>query len=278
VRLTILASGSAGNALVVETGRTRVLCDAGLPLKILAGALEAAFGAVPRFDAVLVTHAHGDHAAHAGRTAAMLDVPLWMTEATRRSIRVPATVRTRVFGAKASFDIGDLAVHPLPVPHDAPQIALVFEAGRARAGLATDLGEVPPSLAEHFATCDTVLIESNYDPDMLDRGPYPVSLRRRIASARGHLSNAQCAGLLRALSPATRRVVLMHLSEHNNQAALAREIASDALGLRDVSLEVAPRRGLLAMTVAGGAAGAGPGAGALAVGLRAPRQLALAFG
>ena len=249
MRVTILASGSAGNTLVVESERSRVLVDAGLPLKVLFAGLVDAFGAVPRFDAVIVTHAHGDHAAHAGRTAVALGVPLWLTQATRRCIRLPAEARTRVFGPGAPFEIGELGVRPLPLPHDAPQVALVLDDGRARLALVTDLGEVPPALVEHIADADLVLAESNHDLDMLWRGPYPESLRRRIASRVGHLSNAQCAELLRRLGPATRHVVLMHLSEQNNRAELALTMAREALAGRDVALEVAPRRGLLRLEV-----------------------------
>ena len=249
MRVTILASGSAGNALVVESAGARVLVDAGLTLKVLFAGLTEAFGDVPRFDAVVVTHAHGDHAAHAGRTAVALDAPLWLTQATRRCIRLPAEARTRVFGPRAPFDVGDIEVRPLGVPHDAPQVALVLDDGHARVALVTDLGEVPDGLVDHVAGADVLLAESNHDLDMLRRGPYPESLRRRIASREGHLSNPQCAELLRALGPATRRVVLMHLSEQNNRPELALTHAQEALAGRDVVLSVAPRRGLLQLEV-----------------------------
>lgn len=249
VRVTILASGSAGNALVVESAGARVLVDAGLPLKVLFAGLAEAFGAVPRFDAVIVTHAHGDHSAHAGRTAVALDAPLWLTQATKRCIRLPAEARTRVFGPRAPFDIGDLEVRPLGVPHDAPQVALVLDDGHARVALVTDLGEVPGGLVDHISNADVVLAESNHDLDMLRRGPYPESLRRRIASREGHLSNTQCAELLGALGPATKRVVLMHLSERNNRPDLARAQATEALRGRDVRLDVAPPRGLVQLEV-----------------------------
>jgi len=248
VRITVLASGSGGNVTLVETGTTRILVDAGLnarELGVRLASIEPAAAsplerAAPRkIDAIVLTHAHGDHIAHAGAYAQRFDAPVYLTEATARSLRMPSGVRTRVFGAKSAFDIGDLELRPLPVPHDAPQIALVFAHDGQAVGLVTDLGAVPDSLADHLRGCGTVLMESNHDRAMLAAGPYPDFLKRRIASGVGHLENRQCAELLRALSPATRHVVLMHLSKTNNSAALAREIAEDAVRGRSVLVHVA---------------------------------------
>ena len=256
MRITVLASGSGGNVTLVETNTTRILVDAGLnarelgvrlasiepaaPAAVRSAAPAAIRSAAPRkIDAIVLTHAHGDHIAHAGAYALHFDAPVYLTEATARSLRMPSGVRTRVFGAKSAFDVGDLELRPLPVPHDAPQIALVFAHDGQAVGLVTDLGAVPDALADHLRGCSTVLMESNYDRDLLAAGPYPDFLKRRIASGVGHLENRQCAALLRALSPATRHVVLMHLSKTNNSAALARDIAEDAVRGRSVAVHVA---------------------------------------
>ena len=135
-----------------------------------------------------------------------------------------------------------MTVFPLPVPHDAAQVALVFDDGTHRVGIATDLGEVTAALCTHVADCDALLLESNHDSVLLDRGPYPETLKRRIASARGHLSNGQACELLRALGPTTRHVVLMHLSETNNRPELALGEAQDVLRRRNVDLRVAHQR------------------------------------
>jgi hypothetical protein len=119
-------------------------------------------------------------------------------------------------------------------------VALVVEGGGRRAAIVTDLGEVPPGLPAHLGRCDVVLVESNHDAEMLRRGPYPAFLKRRVASARGHLSNAQAHGLLRALPRETHTVVLMHLSRTNNTPELALESARDALSGRRVRLLCAP--------------------------------------
>lgn len=240
MRITVLASGSGGNVTLIETETTRILVDAGLTQRALAGRFAALGRELPeKFDAIVLTHAHGDHIGHAGAYAQRFDAPVFLTEATARALRMPSGVRTRVFGSKTAFDLGDLEIRPLPVPHDAPQIALVFGHAGQSVGLVTDLGAVPDSLPDHLRECTTLLLESNHDREQLARGPYPEFLKKRIASGVGHLENAQCAELLRALSPATRHVVLMHLSQTNNSPSLARIVAEDALRGREVELHVA---------------------------------------
>src|SRR5262249_9604166 len=126
--------------------------------------------------------------------------------------------------------------------HDAAQVALVVEGGGRRAAIVTDLGEVPPALPAALARCDVALIESNHDPEMLHRGPYPAFLKRRVASARGHLSNQQAHPLLRAPPGETPPVVLMHRSRTNNPPAPAPEPARAALSARATRLPPAPPR------------------------------------
>ncbi len=235
MRITIMASGSAGNATLVEAGGTRILVDAGIAPDALARKLrETEAGGPP--DAIVITHGHADHVGNCGRIAKKLRIPVYASESTSRTARLGDRARVRVYGARTAFTIGGIAVSPLPVPHDAAQVALVLSSATRSVGIVTDLGEVPPALVEHLAACDVLLIESNHDPHMLATGPYPAFLKRRIASSRGHLSNQQTHALLRALSPRTHTVVLMHLSETNNLADVALAVARDALGARTVKL------------------------------------------
>ncbi len=240
MRITVLGSGSSGNATLVEAGSTRILVDAGLTARAVRTRARAALGiALERVDGIVVTHAHRDHAGHAGSCAQAFDAPVYLSEATRRGVRFQREPRTRIFGVHAPFHVGEVVVEPLPVPHDAPQVAIVLCHAGARAAIATDVGTVQSDLVDHLRGCGTVLLESNYDPHMLAIGPYPPSIRRRITCGTGHLSNAQTAELLRALGPETERVVLMHLSAKNNRPELAREHAEDALSGRGVELSVA---------------------------------------
>lgn len=238
MRVTVLASGSGGNATVVAAGGTRLLVDAGIGPRTVEARMRRAFGEVLPIDGIVLTHPHGDHVGKAASVARRFDVPVWLTEATSRRLTLPH-VRRRVFGRSAPFEVGAIGVKPMPVPHDAPQVALVFEHRFARAGLVTDLGRVPKGLAGHLAGCQLVLLESNHDPAMLATGPYPEFLKRRVASNVGHLSNQQAAHLLARLGSETKEVVLMHLSKRCNSPMLALARARAALEGRRVKLRAA---------------------------------------
>lgn len=229
MRVSILASGSGGNSLLVESASTAVLVDAGIPAPTIARRLaQIAPRVTPQ--AVLVTHAHGDHHRYAVDAALRFRAPVWVSDATRPMLALSGAPAVRVFGTREPFRLGDLTVAPLPVPHDAAQVALRFTAdGGPAVALATDLGEVSDALVAHLRGAEVVLLESNHDLDMLWRGPYSPSLKRRIASRRGHLSNDAAASALARLDARTRTVVLMHLSETNNAPAIARERAAEAL-------------------------------------------------
>lgn len=228
MRVSVLASGSRGNAALFDDGRTRVLVDAGVPLATLRQRLARTRSPAP--DAVVITHAHGDHHRYAVEVAAHYRVPLWVSESTRRVQSLQGAQSLRVFGAREPFRVGTVTVSPLPLPHDAAQVSLRLGGhdGRA-AAIATDLGEVPAGLDAHLRGCATVLVESNHDIEMLWKGPYSNGLKRRVASPRGHLSNVQSAELLARLDRRVETVVLMHLSETNNRADLALETAAEAL-------------------------------------------------
>ncbi len=243
MRVTILGSGSEGNALLLESRTTSVLVDAGLSHRKLVQRFEA-LGREPPTNvaAVIVTHSHSDHAANASTYATRLCCPVLATEETITAIRLRPEARTRTFNAGQRFRVGDITVHSLSIPHDAPQVALRFETKSTSIGLVTDLGHVPKGLSNFVGDCETLLLESNHDPDMLAEGPYPAILKRRVGGSRGHLSNGQSSDLLAGLRHAPKRVVLMHLSETNNSPRLARSSAEAALGHRNTELFLAHQR------------------------------------
>lgn len=158
------------------------------------------------------------------------------------SIRLRPEAQTQTFNAGKRFRVGDITVHSMSIPHDVPQVALRFETKSACIGLVTDLGHVPKKVSDFVGDCDTLLLESNHDPDMLAEGPYPAILKRRVGGSRGHLSNGQSSDLLAGLRHAPKRVVLMHLSETNNSPRLARSSAEAALGHRNTELFLAHQR------------------------------------
>lgn len=252
MRVTILGSGSEGNALLLETGSTAVLVDAGLSHRRLLSRFERIGRTVPpRIDAVIITHSHGDHAAHASTYAIRFQCPVFARSETLRTIRLRSNAARKSFVERKSFRIGGICVRARGVPHDAPQVALRFETPDACIGLVTDLGHVPKDLPRFLNGCETLLLESNHDERMLAEGPYPTLLKRRVGGARGHLSNAQAGDLLAELDYAPREVVLMHLSETNNSPQLARTSAEAALGHGGTRLRLASQTRPLELGSAG---------------------------
>ena len=243
MRVTILGSGSEGNALLLESRTTSVLVDAGLSHRMLIQRFESIGREPPKnIAAVIVTHSHSDHATHASTYSTRLRCPVHASEATMPSIRLRPAAQAKTFTAGKRFVLGDITIHSLSIPHDVPQVALRFETEGSSIGLVTDLGHVPKKLAAFVAECETLLLESNHDPDMLAEGPYPAMLKRRVSGSHGHLSNGQASDLLAQLRAPPKRVVLMHLSEPNNTARLARSSAEAALGHRGTELLLAQQR------------------------------------
>jgi len=243
VRVTILGSGSEGNALLLESSTTSVLVDAGLSHRKLVQRFTALGREAPNnVEALIVTHSHTDHAAHASTYATRFGCPVRASEATMPSIHLRPTVQAEPFTVGRRFVVGDITIHSRSLPHDAPQVALVFETKETTVGLVTDLGHVPRGLERFLGVCETLLLESNHDPEMLAMGPYPETLKRRVGGSLGHLSNGQAGDLLAGLAYAPRRVVLMHLSQTNNSALLARNSAEAALGHQGTELLLAQQQ------------------------------------
>jgi len=230
VRVSVLASGSSGNCTLFESKTTSVIVDAGIGPMALEESLLSLGAKIP--DAIVITHAHQDHVGHAARIAKRRRIPIYMTEATSREVHLPGQVEEYRFETREPFAIGELVLSPLPLPHDAANVAIKVSDHEGTACVVTDAGEPTGRLIEHLRDCDVVLLESNYDDQLLACGPYPFGLKRRVASPRGHLSNKQAHMLLRRLSPRTHTVVLVHLSDTNNSPELALESARDALPAR----------------------------------------------
>jgi phosphoribosyl 1,2-cyclic phosphodiesterase len=240
-----LGSGSAGNATLVESGETRLLIDAGLGPRILAERLQSVGVDPGSLAAIFVSHEHSDHARGAAAFSAKWGVRLAGTRGTYAAAG---------FGAEdlAGYDVlnggvprtlGALTITGVPIPHDAAEpLAFVVAGGGASLGHATDFGHVSRGVVEAFRGCDALLMESNYDPDMLRGGPYPWSLKERILGAHGHLSNGDVARYLgQGLGESCRTVVLAHLSQKNNHPEVAHLCASQALrrrGRTEVRLEL----------------------------------------
>lgn len=221
-RLASLGSGSRGNGTLVELGGELLLIDCGFTLK-QAEARLARLGVRPaELTAVLVTHEHSDHMSGVAALAHKYALPVFGTYGTLNSRAArQASVVGRVVDPFQAFQIGAVTVQPVVVPHDAREpTQFVFRHDDLRVGVISDLGHVTPYVVEHYQGLDLLLMESNHDRDMLLRGRYPESVKRRIASSLGHLSNEQAAGFLEQVCHPGLRVVVGHVSEENNHADL----------------------------------------------------------
>jgi phosphoribosyl 1,2-cyclic phosphodiesterase len=240
LRFSSLASGSSGNATLVEAWHaegerpTRVLVDCGLPLRRLARAL-AQRGCTPAdLDAVFVTHEHGDHAGGVLALQRRHVLAVWASAGTWRAATdgLDPAPAVSIACDGQPIAIGALTLRPFAVPHDADEpLQLVCSDGRHQVGIVTDLGEPTDAVVRALQACDALLLECNHDRTMLEHGPYPAWLKRRIGGRRGHLANDQSAALLDACRhDGLRHVVAGHLSRHNNTPALAVEALGLALG------------------------------------------------
>ncbi len=241
VQVAVLASGSGGNCTYIGDGRGGVLIDCGISAKQVLGRLEEqGLGDAP-IDAVLITHEHSDHVGAARVLCNRLHkklgryIPFLMTRGTRARLSEPMTPDAiELVEPGVAVELGHLLLDPFPVPHDTDEpIAWTVQMGAVRAGVITDLGRPTTLVQEKLRALSIAVLEFNHDFDRLMEGSYPWHLKQRIRSSHGHLSNDQAAELLEAgLGEPLRHLVLAHLSEENNQPALALAAASRALRAR----------------------------------------------
>ena len=259
VRAIVLASGSAGNAVVVEAAGACILIDCGLSLRALQQRMLAAGVEAGALDAVLVSHEHGDHVRGLDMLVRRLRVPVLATAGTAAALGSDGVDGSLVAGRP--LRIGALTVIPVATCHDASEpVGFVVDDGAASIGIVTDTGVLPPALLERLAGCRALLLECNHDPDMLRLGSYPWPLKQRILSRTGHLSNTQTRDAVEILAHAGLEVVVgMHLSRENNLPALVRRELGRPLAGSGIRVEVADQDVALQVEVGTRAAAAAGG-------------------
>lgn len=232
LHLHILASGSKGNAALVEGPQGMLLVDCGISRKQLllrAGELGLDMDHVL---ATLVTHEHSDHVAGLSVWCNRWEGALYATAGTAGARKHLARLPFTLIGREESFCVGGIEVTTFPTSHDvAEPCGFRFSCGDDAIGWCTDTGLLTPRALEQLAGARILGLESNHDVKMLKQGPYPAYLKARILSAQGHLSNDQAAEALPELvGPDTETVVALHISQENNQPSLAVRTLAEALG------------------------------------------------
>lgn len=241
VSVTVLASGSKGNCTLVRSSKTRLLIDAGLSCRELLRRLLLCGEDAGALDAVLITHEHSDHVAGLRVLARRLKIPVYITGPTfqeyQRCVRDTngrhvSLDRHENFCSGGAFQVGDISVMPFTIPHDAiDPVGFTLCADGVKLGICTDLGYLPASVHHHLRGCHILMIESNHDLELLRGGPYPWSVKQRVMSRVGHLSNDALADFFTSdYDGRAEFLILAHLSEQNNHPEIARMSAERALG------------------------------------------------
>jgi phosphoribosyl 1,2-cyclic phosphodiesterase len=233
MRFSVIASGSGGNACYVETDHSRVMIDAGLSCRELLRRLDHIGVDGSRLDALFITHEHADHIRGAGPLARRFDIPLYATASTLKkaaktlgNLSTPVVIQTG-----QTLTINDLFIETFTKCHDAADpIGVVMAYNGTRLGLLTDVGRPTALVMDRLQGCHGLIIEFNHDEQMLEEGPYPLELKRRIRGADGHLSNHQAGEVLEGLlHDELKLVVLAHMSDSNNYPHKAVEQANATL-------------------------------------------------
>jgi phosphoribosyl 1,2-cyclic phosphodiesterase len=252
MKFTVLGSGSSGNAILISTATTNVLVDAGLSAREVVRRLVLVGVDPSQLDGIVITHEHSDHIGGLRNLLRIVDCPVYITGDTEEAYcwtrktngygesetvkrRDVLKERTIEIDSNREFCIGEIDFEPFTVPHDAvDNFGFVATCDGVRVAALTDFGHITRLISERLRGCDAIFIESNHSRDMLQACPvYNWSLKQRIASKRGHLSNEDLAEWLQHdFDGSARHIVLAHLSQRANEPHLARITAETALRMR----------------------------------------------
>lgn len=243
LRFSLLSSGSAGNAILIDNGESKILIDNGLSFKELQARVTEIGESLDDLHAVLVTHEHGDHVNGVGVLSRKRSIPTYITPATFGALnpRIGAIEPLHHFDSGDTLQLGAFTISSFRVSHDAMDpVSFIVESHGCRLGLATDLGKATHLVRERLQDCHALILESNYCHEMIRNSPYPAAIIQRIRSNQGHLSNADMNSLLAdLLHDQLQWVVAVHVSQENNSEDLVREMAQRVLKDHPAQLLVA---------------------------------------
>lgn len=223
--LASLGSGSRGNSTLVRSEQSCILIDCGFSLAQFEKRLQHLSLSGQDIQAILVTHEHSDHASGVERVSRKYSIPLWMTVGTARVLNIS---EFHPLSGGQSYQFNDLSIEAVTVPHDAAEpVQFVFhdQTQDRRLGILTDSGHITEHMLQAYDNLNGLLLEFNYDPQMLLNGPYPYSLKQRVSGSHGHLSNQQSLELLQQINLAKLDcLIAAHISQKNNTPELVAEL------------------------------------------------------
>ena len=230
-----LYSGSSGNSLFVDTGKTKILVDCGTSFKKITTALTSLNYDISDIDAILVTHEHIDHVQSLGNASKKFNIPVYTNletfNAMPKQTEKIALNNQNIIEVGKEFTIGDLAINSFSIPHDAANpCGFNIYNNKSKLTVATDIGHMNNEIISNIKNSSFVLLEANYDPEILKCSKYPYTLKQRISGPKGHLSNATAGKTIAELTKSDlKEVVLGHLSKENNFPELAYQTVIDEL-------------------------------------------------
>lgn len=245
--MAVLGSGSGGNATLLSCENTHILVDAGLSAKQLVLRMQQLGIEPDDLDAILLTHEHSDHARGVDVLLRNRDIPVFTNAMTREALsyKMKSGISWKIFRSGQEFSHGDFNIQSFKIPHDAAEpVGFIINANDTKVGMVSDIGHLTPLICNELRGCDGIYVEANYDEDLLENDTKrPWSIKQRIQSHHGHLSNLQTAELLSEVAcDKLKLVMLCHLSSDCNCPVIAKNTIQSSLserGLHEVSIHCA---------------------------------------
>lgn len=238
-----LYSGSSGNSIFIGSDKAKILIDAGLPGKKIDEALKQIGQNPSEIDGIFITHEHIDHIKGVGVLSRKYDIPIYAPHDTWVAMEsIIGKVKehnVKVMDRRSSLSIADIDIKSFIIPHDAASpVGYTINSGTKQASIVTDFGVFTKEIEYNIKDSKIILIESNYNPQMLDFGPYPYNLKQRIKGIEGHLSNEDCGeAIVKILKNGLgKEIILGHLSNTNNTPELAELTVKDTLAQNDIKI------------------------------------------